>query len=156
MSLNITVSTSIPISINQAWELITDSTKFHALYIPGVWEKYDRNNAKRGTIIRGCVLSTGEWDDRYIVDFEKPYKFSFGYSINDWSFMYELAIIESQITELKFTRGFRELSWYDGLFKKNKRMIEYENLAYTTIRRINAAATNISNGHQDDVFQTSR
>lgn len=155
MSVLKSVTITIPISALQTWELITNAKKMHGLFIPGVWKEYDREIATKGTIIKKISLGGSEWYDRLIVDFIKPYKFSFGGSHKDredWTFMYELREIEPNVTELKFSRKFKKLNWYEYLFKRKSTHSEYVRLASTTTDRIKNAAYNISIGQDDGIY----
>lgn len=146
----------VPIEIEKVWNIVTDSSKFYSLNLPGNWGVFNNNEAQRGTIFKynGVVNQASKPVDCYIVEWNEPNLFSFGYEINEWTFKFELRSIQNKVTEIKFSRKFWNRSekrdFIGWLFnEKSKEEIVPQTFVDETIRRIKIACNNLRDGNPD-------
>ncbi len=127
----------VDLTTDQVWKIVTNPNNFDALYIPGLisarFALFDEQ-----TVNPGYEFSPiGNSEKRlYIVEWKKPYIFSFGYQPNDWTFRFKLRGIASA-TEVTFEREFRKTPWFEeALGKITGNSIEIQELADESISRL--------------------
>lgn len=138
----------LPVNIENAWRLITDTSVFHSLRLPGTYSNFDHKSAKRGTEFKCQSLFGGENMNRVIVDWEAPYEFSFGSNVEDWTYKWRLNRLEAEKCEAVFWRKFKAKSSIIQVFSKPK-YSEEQSLTDDTIRALRTACENLANGKED-------
>ncbi|WP_339608507.1 hypothetical protein [uncultured Roseivirga sp.] len=147
----ISKSTIVSVNIEKVWELITTTSKFHALGFPGSYpSQFDRTNANQGMEIQSGSLN-GTPKNSYIVEWAMPYLFSFGPSPDDWSYKYRLNKLDEKTTEIEFSRRFRGMSRLEKIFS-SKEENDLEALVDRTTSQISQACQNLSKGLPDGLW----
>ena len=148
----ISKSTVVPVSTDRVWELITTTTKFHGLGLPGSWdEQFDRAEAGPGTPVKAASLTGGGPKEAWIVEWAPPHLFSLGPTVDKWYYQFRLLELDGRSTQVNFSRVFNKKTSLGGLFWSNDRA-DLDTLVDKTIRTIAQACSNMARGKPDGIW----
>jgi hypothetical protein len=143
---------TVNLGVGMVWDLITDSSKFHALRIPGTYGPFDPVHARAGTRFEYQSLFGGPRYPRYIVEWIPRRVFAFGNSPNEWAFRWELT--PGPRTHAHFTRRFANLTLWERLFKSQEVWQTYQGLTQATVDSLEGACRSLSEGGGDGLTRS--
>jgi hypothetical protein len=135
--------------IDIVWSIITDSSKFHALQLPGLYSPYDRKRARSGTQFewKSIFEDQGKTSPQYIVDWKPPSHFSFGSSPNKWDFEWHLSPRDGK-TIVHFARRFGS-PWLNRIIDRLLGGNDLERLTEKTVASLKDACSRLASGEDD-------
>jgi len=131
--------------IEVVWGLITDSSLFNALRLPGVYGPFDPATAQIGTKIEVMSAFGGPIGKRFVVDWDPPRHFSFGPSPSDCSSDWQLEVRPNG-THVIYRCQFRRLTLWERLFKAEEVRRTHEKLASATMEALKGACARLASG----------
>ncbi|MEM6675384.1 MAG: hypothetical protein AAF726_21220 [Planctomycetota bacterium] len=139
--------------VDVVWNIVTDASAFHALFIPHVYEPFDTSTAQVGTEFRGfSVMGSSSWR-MFVTDWEPMARFGFGSFPGLPAFAFDLEPDGSN-TRVTFTRVFHAPSILERTILRFRWRAEIRGMCEETTDRLSGACARLYMGKPDGLERT--